>query len=109
MVYLYQWSKEGPFSILALMRDERLTPDTLVWKAGFEKWMKIREVAELKDLFRDPKGSSSDGDQDNLEPLSKRDDSVLALSYDPFHFWFWLLVGALLILYMFHRMGWFDL
>lgn len=44
---------EGPFSKEQLKRDPRLTPDTYVWRAGFAKWKKIRDVAELRDLFEE--------------------------------------------------------
>jgi len=102
--------KEGPFSLLELKRDYRLTPDTFVWKAGFAKWIKARDVAELNDLFKDPQDKCSDQDEEACLQSKelKRDDSVIALYYDPFQFWFWLLAGALLVIYTFSKLGWFD-
>ncbi len=46
--------QEGPYSVEELSRDERLTPDTLVWKPGFPTWIAIRNVPELRRIFRDP-------------------------------------------------------
>lgn len=102
-------NKEGPYSLFDLKRDYRITPDTLVWKVGFPKWLKMREVKELKELFEDQDDSDHSDEEDlNLSKI-KRDDSVIALTVDPFMFWFWLFVGILLILYVFHKLGWFDL
>lgn len=47
--------EEGPYSLNDLKKDLRLTPYTLVRKAGGKKWQAIGKVKELKAVFEDEK------------------------------------------------------
>ncbi|MEX1012718.1 MAG: DUF4339 domain-containing protein [Waddliaceae bacterium] len=40
-------NKEGPYSVSQLKVDDRITPQTLVWKVGFFGWLPISQVPEL--------------------------------------------------------------
>ena len=55
-----QGKKEGPFSVRELKYDPRINPDTLVWKKGFNLWLPIRKVPELKKIFEDEVAALSD-------------------------------------------------
>ena len=44
----------GPLSMLEIRCHPGVTPDTLVWREGFDQWRPMREVEELKDVFKDP-------------------------------------------------------
>ncbi len=71
--------QEGPYSIADLRKDSRITPDTMVWKQGFEKWLPMRDVPELKNLFED-----AAEDKDNVPPAPLiLDDGTLTLRSEP--------------------------
>ncbi len=99
--------QEGPFSFEELKRDRRITPDTLVWKAGFSNWLPIRKVAELRDLFKDEENenSSDEENEDKARTLSKKslDNDVLTLQYDPSHWIVWLIIILIILLYVLFR------
>ena len=44
--------QSGPFSKDDL-RNQNITPDTLVWKSGLPEWVKSSELPELSDLFEE--------------------------------------------------------
>lgn len=58
---------EGPFSIEELKRDTRITPDTLVWREGFDTWRPMRKVADLKVIFEDEKKPQPEDDEEEGE------------------------------------------
>ncbi len=73
--------QEGPFSIQELKSLTAITPDTLVWREGFDQWRAIRKVHELEDLFKDEQDSEEDDSEENkLNPKKIPDDDELALS-----------------------------
>ena len=97
--------QEGPYSFLELSRDRRITPDTLVWKKGFDKWAAIRYVRELKKIFDDKPEGQPLHEKPKLKPsLLDVDQDTLALSQDPFQFALWVIVILLILLYLFYRM-----
>ena len=95
--------QEGPYTVLELHHHMDVTPDTLVWKEGFSAWIPIRDVPELKDVFKD------DPESVPLEDLVKevkkpafnlqQDQDTLTIQHDPVQFFLWLLVIILFILY----------
>ncbi len=91
--------KEGPFSFFELKIDDRITPDTLAWKEGFPQWLPIRNIPELKDLFKDEK---SDEDEDNVAffPPRIEENEVLAIRKDPPFFNIWVFMALFIILYL---------
>lgn len=91
--------KEGPYSIEDLRRDRRVTPDTLVWRQGFETWIPIRNVPELKSLFEEQK-NEPEAEEPITPSLPKND--TLAISMEPPFFWIFIaLIVVAYVLYEF--------
>lgn len=97
--------KEGPFSLFDLKRDLRITPDTFVWKEGFSKWKKIRDVQELKEVFADEKtGKDRMVDKGQLI-LTPQEEIILDLRKEP-PYLFWILIILLMLLYVTIQIFW---
>lgn len=98
--------KEGPYSLLDLRRDERITPDTLVWKEGFKNWVPIRTVPELKVIFEDQTEEEEEKDEENEKKAIKKkveETDVIAIrSVPPYHY-IWLIIAFLMIFYAFYQ------
>lgn len=92
---------EGPFSIMQLRSDTRVTPDTLVWKKGFPTWVPIRNVDELKILFVD----SQEQDLPKKEETTPQvdDELVIEAQKDPYDFFYWLLLAVVIICYVLYQ------
>lgn len=93
--------QEGPFSYADLKRDRRLTPDTLVWKQGFETWLPIREVSELKNLFKDEEEVL----EPEKEPQLPQDELVLDMRQQP-PFLVWILIALAIASYFALQLMW---
>lgn len=74
-------TREGPFSFQELRGDPRVTPDTLVWRKGFQDWIPIRKVPELKDLFKDGKSLHEIGPSFKKKPLPIKGKEELVLDF----------------------------
>lgn len=75
-------AKEGPYSYQDLKRDERIHPDTLIWKQGFPKWVPIRCVWELRDLFTDDESTKPEiDDRPKFKPLKEGEALTLEASW----------------------------
>lgn len=98
---------EGPFSIADLRHDLRITPDTLVWKKGFDKWVPIRSVAELRDVFRDPEEQSPKHPHQEMDEQAAQpqDELVIDMSGEPPDF-FWILIILLALAYFLIQLNW---
>jgi hypothetical protein len=96
---------KGPYTALELKRHPAVTPDTLVWKPGFEDWVPIRNVVELKEVFKDdPESVPLDELFSPPKKLpAKVDQDVLVLGSDPFQFFMWLLIISLILIYIFFQ------
>ena len=91
--------KQGPLSITQLCTHPKLTPDTLVWRQGFTRWIPARDVPELKNAFKDFK--PLENDEENVEPkVAKGDEVILEMQTDPSQFYFWMLIALVLIVYL---------
>lgn len=95
--------EEGPFTLAQLKRDMRITPDTLVWKKGFKRWKQIREVKELSKLFKDEEKPPEKKKKGDNGSKIKKGDEVIAIPYDPFQFWWLLVILILLVFYTLYR------
>lgn len=98
---------EGPYSIWELKSDARITPDTFVWKEGFTKWLPIRKVPELKEIFKDTSDTPqplSEEKNKGKTSLPEQDEIALKLQSDFPPFLFWLLITFLIIFYVFYRL-----
>jgi GYF domain 2 len=89
---------EGPFNKRQLKNDERLTPDTYVWREGFDNWKQIKDVSELNDLFEDYVVIE---DEKNTEPLVDILDDEIALEVNGGSppYLYWILIVLIFITY----------
>lgn len=95
----------GPYSKEELGNHPLLTPDTWVWREGFQDWKQVRFVAELEDLFQE-EGEEQEKNESTQESIS---DDVLALNSpipppDPSSIWLlYVLVSLLLgVFFLYH-------
>lgn len=95
--------KEGPYSVDQLRCDTRITPDTWVWREGFEEWVPAREVEELQIIFKD---EEQEEENTNINQPSNEivEDDVIALQRDPSFNFLWLILVLILlyVLYLFN-------
>lgn len=104
-----QGKREGPFSVFDLRRDERITPDTLVWKEGFTNWKPIRQVPELKDLFEDAKPLDEmdphNFDRNGAKTSPIEGEIALDIRKGPPYF-FWLFFFLVVLAYFLSQLLW---
>jgi hypothetical protein len=95
-------TQEGPYSVEDLKWDNRITPDTLVWKQGFPHWIPIRDVPELKSLFKDIEKKSKK--EELVKKLARPGSEEVVLDYqqDP-NTIFWIVVVILALLYSLYQ------
>lgn len=96
--------KEGPYSICDLKRDLRITPDTLVWRSGFNEWVRAKTVWELAALFDDAKPETSEKDSQPPGVISP-DGLVIGMEEGEPPPFFWMTLLLLLLLYFVLRMN----
>lgn len=99
--------QEGPFTPLDLKADPRVTPDTLVWKDGFLKWIAIRFVPELKSVFKDEPESKPLHEDPNARAVgadSSSEQATLTIQEDPSQFFLWILLIILILIYVFYQL-----
>lgn len=103
-----QGKREGPFSFFDLRRDDRINPDTLVWKKGFSNWKPIRDVPELKEVFADEKPHEDEEkpeDEGRIKPILPQDEIVLDLQKGPPYF-FWFFFFLIAVAYFLSQLLW---
>ena len=89
---------EGPYSVLDLKEDIRITPDTFVWREGFSRWVPIGDVPELQEVFSEElEEEQTTETQDSLSP---DEEIVLDFRKGPFYFSFWVLLLLMLLGYL---------
>lgn len=106
---LIEGKKEGPFTTKELKRDPRITLDTLVWKKGFADWMPIKNVPELKDLFKEPEKTKEEEETEEEQDQLKGGDLgpyqlALTAEYEPPHPIIWFILASLILLYVFYQL-----
>lgn len=89
---------EGPFTPAELKNDLRLTPETLVWREGFDDWKPIKEVEELHDLFQEERTPPSD--EASVDTCSPEQELALQIQKEPPFLLFWLMVILLMAGYL---------
>ena len=91
----------GPFSKKELKFNSRITPDTLVRRHNWTKWIPIKKVEELKEIFEDENKNDDDDDETSFD--KKKISDVLTMSLEPKHiFWWFLLIISLVLYILFH-------
>lgn len=94
--------REGPKSYDDLKNDPRLTPDTWIWKKGFENWKKIRDVKALEDLFKEdsPNAGNDEIPSTNDDPeKGMQDELVIDMGQEPPYF-LWILLALICLIYV---------
>lgn len=92
---LINGKEEGPYSLLNLRYDRRITPETLVRKAGEHTWKPIGKIKELRPIFEDE-------EEININPKkleSQRDESVITLENDPLPNLFFIIIILMIVLF----------
>ena len=99
--------QSGPYSLLDLKKEPRFTPDTLVWRKGFQEWIKARFVPELQMVFKDEPEPRPLHDADKGKGLEsdmgQQNQATLTLRQDPYQFLLWVLLLLLVIFYTFYQ------
>ena len=88
----------GPFSIKELKVDVRITPETLVRRKNWTRWVAIKNIAQLKDVFADDKDEKEEEEIDK-----KKVSDVLTITLEPKYIFWWVLLILLLVLYLIIR------
>ncbi len=78
---LLSGKQEGPYSLMELRSNAKITPDTLVWKEGFAEWIPMRNVPELAQVFQDE--TKTPDEKDLKPPLVIGADEQLAIDMQP--------------------------
>lgn len=90
--------REGPFSPEDLKKDSRISPETLVWREGFEEWVPIGQVPELGSVFKD----TEEVEEEAEETLPEEEEISLPMrEKPPFFFYIFLLVAICFFIYFF--------
>ena len=102
--------QEGPYSLADLKKDSRMTPDTLVWKKGFQEWVPARFVPEIQQIFKDKEKKPRP-----LQELHQKEKGELAgegpseltlmMQQDPYQFFLWILLFISLLIYAFYQLS----
>lgn len=87
----------GPFTFLELKGIASITPDTFCWREGMLEWLPIRDVPELKDLFKDEHVPPEVPDE--LPSLTPADDLTLTLPQIQPPYYLLLILLTLMIAY----------
>lgn len=82
----------GPYTFVELKGIASITPDTLCWREGMDGWLPIRNVPELKDLFKDEHVPPPVPDE--IPDVLPAEDLTLSIpqSEPPFYLWLMLLI-----------------
>lgn len=98
---LIDGKEEGPFDLYDLKIHPRFTPDTWVRREGEKKWRQARDVMDLKEVFKDP---STNREQKETDKKIGHEEIALELREDPPHFFIWLVLLLLVLIYVFYRL-----
>jgi hypothetical protein len=98
--------KEGPYSLKQLNKDPRFTPDTLVWREGFENWIPARYLEELRELFKDSESKPLHELNLKKKPLPPSEEIALDLHQNNFPFLFyWILLMMIILAFILYKIS----
>ena len=106
--YIYlEGAREGPYSLAQLKGDSRITPDSLVWRQGFEGWIPIRDVPELEAVFNDEPQDEDETVENplKLKSLPVQEELTLDMGAEP-PYLLWIVLALLALLYVFYELYW---
>jgi hypothetical protein len=92
--------EEGPYSVKELLLHPRVTLDTLVWKEGFDQWIALRKVKELRRLFEKPEPKDEDEEQRKSKNLPPQEELVMEYGKDPNFLYIWVILAITLMIYL---------
>lgn len=106
--------QEGPYHIVELEGDPRLTAETLVWKKGFQAWVPLAAVDELRRLLgrkekpaakpvEEEEEGRKEGREERFKTRITPDGLVIEARRDPPNFLLWLIVAILLGMYLAYK------
>lgn len=106
---------EGPYSAIQLKKDNRITPDTYVWREGFLNWQPMGSVPELKEIFKDKTKKAPPPDEDEEKKaadlkkfkLTGQDELTLDLKRDLPPIIFWIIIGLIILSYYLQKVFFF--
>lgn len=97
--------QEGPYSLQELKKDDRFTPDTLVWKEGFSEWVPARFIPELQEIFKDAPESHPLHEPVQEKSLKPDGEATLTLQQDPYQFYLWILIIIAVFIYLMYKIN----
>lgn len=97
MWFIWDGASQGPFSVKQLSRDPRVTPDTLAWRVGMERWRPMRQIPELEILFKDPETVETSSPE--VIGGEGEGESVLTFTCQEPPWLFWILLALLVVGY----------
>lgn len=102
-------AEEGPFTIAELRSHPQLNRDTLVWKEGFDDWIPIRRVWELRNLFKDEDADSVADEEDdekegNFPAQLSPDGLVIDMRGEEPPGYMWVLLCILAAIYLAYKL-----
>ena len=92
--------EQGPYTPTELGTHPQVTPDTLVKKKKWNKWMPIRQVFELREIFKD-RPPSQPLHEKKLDVLDLATDDAISLdpsNPDPFFTYMGIILGIFLLI-----------
>lgn len=87
----------GPYTFKELKGIGSITPDTLCWREGMKEWLPIRNVPELKDLFKDDQTPPSV--MDELPGITPAEDLTLTIPQAEPPYYLLLILLMIMIVY----------
>lgn len=96
--------EEGPFSISQLKCDKRITPDTLARHINSVRWQPIKQIPELKEVFKDEESQPLIKETD--KSLPRGDELAIDVDQDPSPWLYFLLLLAIILTYVFYQLFW---
>lgn len=91
---LIDGKEQGPYTIQGLKNHPLVTPDTLVRHKNSKKWLQIRYVKELEEVFKDDEPEEIL--QNPSDGIQGREVLAMDMRHDPANlFWILLIIIAL--------------
>ncbi len=92
----------GPYSVSQLRGLPGITPETLVWREGYEKSVPIRIVRELQEIFEDSETPAPEEIAPIIAPLPKMPTDGVAIDYRSTPpYWILFIMAFVLIIFIF--------
>lgn len=96
--------EQGPYTARELSAHPLVTPDTLVRKKQWSKWVQIRHVFELREIFKDKPISEALNEKKKIKQpsLTTGNDTLTLSQPDPIFPYIWWAIVILFLIYLFY-------